>query len=67
MSDDPIDKMLQREDTNTARTKGTMDEARQSTSEMARPGESREGGGVMGILRGLYRGSSRKSTRDSRD
>lgn len=65
---DPIDRMLQREDTGTARSKGTLDEARQSTSEMARPGQSdaRESSGVVGMLRNLYR-SSRKSSRDSRE
>ena len=68
MSDDPIDKMLQREDTGTARSQGTLAEARQSTSEMARPQSSSDdrSGGVVGMLRSLYRGS-RKNTRDSRE
>ena len=68
-ADDPIDRLLQREDTGTSRTKGTLSEARQATSEMARPqseGDDRSGG-VVGMIRNLYRGSSRKNTRDSRE
>jgi predicted DNA-binding protein (UPF0278 family) len=69
MADDPIDRMLQREDKGTSRTKGTMDEARQATSEMARPSASGDDrpSGVVGMLRNIYRGSSRKSSRDSRE
>ena len=65
---DPIDRLLQREDTGTSRTKGTMDEARQATSEMARPettGDDR--GGLTGMFRSLSRASSRKNPRDSRE
>jgi hypothetical protein len=69
MADDPIDRMLEREDTGTSRTKGTLSEARQATSEMARPASEpnvREGSSLMGILRSLRTGG-RKPSRDSRD
>lgn len=69
MADDPIDRMLSREDANIARKEGTLAEARQSTSEMARPQSQSDdrSGGVVGMLRNLYRASSRRNTRDSRE
>ena len=69
MADDPTERMLQREDAGTARTQGTLAEARQSTSEMARPQSQSDdrSSGVVGMLRNLYRSSSRRNTRDSRE
>jgi predicted DNA-binding protein (UPF0278 family) len=66
---DPIDRMLQRENAGTARTKGDLAEARQSTSEMARPQNESDdrSGGIVGTLRSLYRSPQRKNTRDSRE
>lgn len=66
---DAYERLLQREDEGTSRTKGTMSEARQATSEMARPQSSGDdrSSGVVGMLRNLYRSSSRKNTRDSRE
>jgi hypothetical protein len=65
MADDPIDRMLQAEDRGTSRTRGTLDEARQATAEIARPAD-RESGGLVGMMRSL-RAPSRRARDYSRD
>ena len=67
MADDPIDRMLEREDKGTARTQGTLSEARQSTADVARPTQRPESQGLINrILRMPPRGN-RDQRRDSRE
>lgn len=69
MADDPIDRMLQREDAGTSREAGTLAEARQATSEMARPESgvaSDRDTSILGMFRKLARPNSNRDMRDTR-